>query len=659
MRSIPLQIAHLLLPQRSNLPIPTFLLFVVSFLFSLSACNNNVEFLENPHTYTPLTLENRVVYVSANIKSEPWEIDDSNTVTVHFIPQKFGLIKLDSSLSRIANEPELQGTFLGDTCFFANSDYNTPYIELTLSGLWIIDFVKKTSPYSQSITSDTAEGILTRYADIGKDTVCIFNWESIQTAQNIMQYVRDEGYPFTVAKQMAENNMTKGRASNYQGESSIIIAEAIAHGYNPAEILNFLSNFLDSSRAFNFQDSTIEIARTTTELIDSIVLKHGFNCNRFGILCGVYNLEPCSKDHYLDTITNEFSIFKSNILVCNNNVWSIIDSRSDSLGVCTSYNPGDTIMTDSVNYSVCTGEEWATVDRTNLKFIFGTCKKNETEVVLFAGKYYFCAEEKWYDATKIDYEIGVCGRDIPYETAFLYNDTIALCRFSESAYSETANEITLTHDKQYSGHTWHWANETEAYLYRTGGNCDKNIDSMQIIDYNGITYGCINTPQGFYGWRDLKASDVVTTDVDKTDSTEQTIYEIQHGDFIFIQSSIDDTTLASLIGIYDISSHHRYSIITTKDRQWIDTPLPSKCPEGFHLPNQNEISAFAGEVKNGNVPDMQYDPEKPFFRTSHIILENAGLCVAIPTNGSIVDAQTFACKLDAIIPVACTREFVQ
>ena len=652
MRSIPLQIASASI----------LLLLAILLLFSISACSkSDVDFSENPHSYKPITLENRTVYVSANIKSESWKIDDSNAITLRFIPESYSLFKLDSSLSRIAEGTELQCVATIDTCAFANSDYTSPYIELILSGHWIVDYTRILDSHNRyTIKSDTTEGTLTDYADIGKNLVSVVDWSSVQSAPNILQYVKDEGYPFSAAQKKAENALASSHTSNYQGESSLFVAEAIIQGYNPTDVLHFLSSLLYSSQESNFNDSTIEFAKTATGLIDSIVLKYGFDCNRFRILCGAYDLEQCSKDHYLDTVTNEFSIFNNSILACNKNVWNIIDSQEDSLRVCTNYNSGDTIATDSLNYKICTEDGWLPIDKSNLNLIFGTCEKNETKVIPFAGKYYFCVEKKWYDATKIDYEIGVCGRDIPYETAFIYNDTIALCRLSESAYSETANGITLTRDEEYSGHTWHWANETEAYLYRAGGNCDKKSDSMQIVEYKNITYGCVSTPQGLYGWRNLKAWNVKETIyVDKTDSTEQTIYGIKHGDFIFIQGSRDDTTSANLIGIYDIDDHHRYSIITTSNRQWLDAPLPSKCPEGFHVPSPNEVSAFISEVKNGNVPDMQYDPEKPFFRTSQNLLENAGLCIIVPTNGSIVNAQTFACKLDVDIPVACTREFIQ
>jgi hypothetical protein len=472
---------------------------ILALLLLFFGCGDGslVEYVDESQAYTSLSLKNRnfVVY----IKDQTLNFEDANNDMwqTGFDVDSVVLQPLDSSLNVIFDKENLKCMPISEQCVLPKANYRTPYVKLNAYGNLKMEYYGTIEREKRLLYMNSVKGILPFFVDIGKDTSYEIKMMDVFVMGRLLHNLNDDGFPFDVSKLIAKKDADRILDNKIKAFRYLM---TVAQTENVLDSLNFLLDNYDSLALHN-------LSRFFTELADSVFEKYGMDCRNLGYLCkNAFELGACSSSYYLDTIKNEWSVFKGRAVVCDSDIWRFYDSAKDSMGVCTNYNMSDQYTADSINYFVCHESEWKNATRDLLDKVSAHCSQGETKTIFFAGNYYYCnGSYPWNGASALDHDIGICGIQVPYRTAYAYNDTVAICRYSVSDYDETANGIRLYQNsaKLFKPPTWHWANATEAYLFRHAGNCNVKSDTVQTFLYNDTLFGCTFDSYRRYGWSKL------------------------------------------------------------------------------------------------------------------------------------------------------------
>lgn len=641
---------------------------ILALLLLFFGCGNDslVEYVDESSAYASWPLKDRAFVVYVRNQTPYFEEANNDAWQASFYVDSIILQPLDSSLSAFSDKKNLKCVPNSEQCVFAKMDYRTPYVKLYVYGNFQMEFFEtiyqENKLLERLLYKNSVKGILPLLVDIGQDSSYRINVMDVFVVGSLLHHLKDDGFPFGASKLIAQKDVDKILKNKIK---ALHYLKAFIQSESVLDSIDFLLEHYDSL-------ATQRQSWIATEMADSIFGKYGMNCRRFGYLCkNAFELDSCSTGHYQDTIKNERSLFNGWPVVCDSNIWRFYDSVKDSMGACTMYNVGDEYTADSIDYFICYEGRWQEAKQGLFDKVNAHCSKGETKTVFFAGKYYYCNGFWWWnDATVLDYDIGICGIQVPYRNAAAYNDTVAMCRSSISDYDETANGIRLykNSSENFDPPTWHWANATEAYLFRHAGNCSVESDTMQTFLYNDTLFGCTFDGFGRYGWSNLLEKYVGEMRfVEKIDSVERTIYGRKKGDFYYLQTEPNDTTLLSLISVFNLEYRKRFPVYKTGGYLWLDPSWPnngtwthgyivSTCPKKFFVADLDAIKSLKEDVLAGNVPDFFYGQYQSQYKLNTGLGLDSLTCMSIPKDGGIADYETFVCYKDIELPFLCAMK---
>ena len=645
------------------------IMLALSLLLLFYGCSNDssVEYVDVSHVYEPLPLNNRSFNVFAKPVVFEYLYDDSVGIMPYFTVDSVKLQQLDSMLIPQPKALELH-CVPNDSliCHFEKNDFKSPYIKLTSFIHGNMDYIDYRSELMKSYGIPTGEkktkvvkGVLTSYVDVGQDSVYEFSLYNVLLSRKLLHLVQNEKIPFTSAKKSVELNEFFPRKKD-SSEVFLFLTSILQNEY--------FEDFVDSiSHSYKSPESWKD-SKLWTTIADSIMDEYGFGCKNRNLCKYVYGLDECSEEYYTDTVENELSKYNGTVVVCSKNIWRPYDNVRDSMGVCSSYNKGDSLMYSEDVYFICDGVRWQIADMRMINKILGPCIDGENRLERFWNNYYYCDGRGWQPASILDQVIGICGADVLPPKLVEYKDTVFYC-LVESPWNSRKS-------------SWHVANEVESYLFRHGGNCDLESDTLQFVPYGKSGYdvwGCAyDLEKTEYTWRRFQYPiPLETRYVEKGDNGNKYVYGYQRDYFFYMFSYVDtlsvDTSLpdtvdwSQLISVYSLYDQHLYPVFSSNEHVWLKSLLIKSvllngtwvlahCPKFFRFPSLAEVEMFKQDVGLGLVLDIQYYSVGVEFMTTDFDENGDRLCVKIPENGGILNSTVVPCSKDKPLHITCISD---
>ena len=629
-----------------------WILLLIAVLLLWACADYDVDFYDDAasRSKTIYPLKNRAL--SLSVQHERVVFGDSIEYVYAFEPHSVKLFGLDSLLN-VVDGKEAQCDVDGHSCDFGSRDYDYPFVKLVVYGEWSKNGGVATS------------GQMEYWIDIGQDDVVpMLDLKYAFSSSRLFYYMSEEGLPYYMAKVLAQKDMDRSYDGTIAGQMPLWMSVHF-------DDQDFEKEF---KTVVNEYGKSLQLKIDELKLADFVLENYSDGCGAYNDACiRAYGLNTCSSEYYVDTISNERSKFNGFTLVCNKSSgWKLYDGQADSLPLCSTFQDDLVYESGSSSFLICKEGGWeeCSFSMENRKYLLGDCADNEVRTILW--RYFYCRNGEWMDASQLDYDIGICGVTIEYGQMFEYNDTVAVCKYSVSDYSETAGGITLSYSRfDYEPTTWHWANSIEASTFRKGLVCNRESDSLQLAQFDGQYYGCFDDGKS-YQWIKLDQSiGLVSYYVEKTDSSNREMYGQFKEGLFYVSSDKTDLDYKNVRYVYNNKDSHLYGAIVLNDKIWLDTALTTmgngrwedserRCPDGFHIPSMNEWASYISAVKGGNAKAMLCDTtsiEAVVFKTSTPAIDDLNIALYFAGKYGVTSASTMVYPKNEKTAIACVRDF--
>lgn len=624
-------------------------LFAFSLLF-MSCGDSSVKYVDESHEYVPLSLKDRNFSVYVNSFSKLYNLADSATLNLNIVVDSVVLQKLDSSLTPVLNEPNL--VCVPDDslmCYFETNEYKAPYVKLNAFVKVYVNYREALPGYKQDFgtvvwdkKSRIFEVPLMFFVDVGQVTLYDLTFDNTLYMQRMLRLIQEDKFPFTAAKNFARSELGKNIDGKYE------------------DVYFYLISIFGDEYFYDKVDSIAKSVQSPelwkqsklwATVADSMMDMFGFNCKKRDLCMNVYGLGSCDTNYYIGVVDNIWSKYNGLPVVCNNNVWRIYDAAVDSLGVCSSYSKGDTLVYHQSARFICDGESWIADNfKKWIGTVFGDCGQGNERVERLLDNYFYCDGSEWRKASIVDYDVGVCGADFAFDNVVEYRDSLFYCGKSESRSGRSLE--------------WRLASSDEAYLFRNYGRCSLESDFLQFANVDGSLWGCTfdrSLDDDLYMWRKLVYyRPMETRYVEKTESGSRPIYGYQGDFYFYLFSSTDSTDWSKLVGLYSLIEKKFFSVNKTKDKAWLNSPVnaryvSNRCPNYFRMAKAADIEQLKKEVLAGAIPDLQFNEESLLFGVDDVAENGFSVCVTVPPGEGILNSTIATCD-KAYYYIACVKD---
>lgn len=625
---------------------------LIAILLLWGCADYDVEFYDDSDSrlksYYPLKGRSLTVSMQNNYI----KYGNPSEVVYAFKSDSVRLFGLDS-LWNVIDGNEVGCKVNGFSCIFDSRDYETPLVKFVVYGSW--------TKNDRVVTL----GQMEYWADIGQDSAfSILDLKHAFKSSRLFYYLNEERFPYNMAKILAQKDIDSSYNKMIESQLPLWLRLHFDDQDFNEEFSAVVKGYGDSLR----------LEMDVVRLADFVLENYRDGCDEYNDACiQAYGLDTCSSEYHADTIVNERSKYNGFSLVCNkSHGWKLYNNQSDSLPLCSTYQDDPIYELGNSSFLICKDSGWeeGSFSQDNRKYLLGGCADNEVKTLL--GRYFYCKGGAWMDASRLDYDIGICGVTIEYGQMFEYNDTVAICRYSVSDYSETVGDITLSYGSlDYEPTTWHWASTLEATIFRRGQGCNRESKTLQLIQVDGKYYGCFDDGDS-YRWTGIDQSEnLVSYYVEKTDSSDQMMYGQVKDGLFYVSPNKDELDYKNVKYVYNAKDQHLYGAIVLNDKIWLDTALTSmgngkwedserRCPDGFHIPSMNEWGTYISAVKEGSARAMLGDNssiEAVVFKTSTPVIDDLNMAVYFAGKYGVASASTMVYPKDEKTAIACVKDF--
>lgn len=507
---------------------------------------------------------------------------------IKFIPDSVYLVQLDSSLESIK---EYGGNLYFDGNWyacdpdrefsFAALDFPSPYVQIVATGFWLNQDSVKVPSKMQVV------------GDLGRSEYFNFGLSEQLTFARIKYLVQQKNYPFTVAKSVAERELKDAFGEDWNwGGVSMALLFAFINDSIFVKLINEISETFEKEGSWN--DSNIR-----TQVADSLLTVYG-DSNAFfsNYYAKAFNMPVCNGDSLLAKVQNKASLFNEISMTCDGGIWRFQEPEEDSLGVCTSYNDGDTLQINDTLIYVCEKSKWHIGSRTELlNYYLGTCAKKTRIYGILDSIYYYCNNGIWKSIVQIDYDLGYCDEDVPYGTTVEYKGNIVSCGSGRARYT-------------YVGDATEWFYSSEEQIIAYDSLQAYVRDSLQGLDTAATEIFTYEKDSVVYYSKGTKSFDFYNVDSIYNKSSGKGYPIIVAANMLWMKGSPNtnlknDSTSATFFKDYLKDDIISFNFVTSEYYYTLKN-AETQCPNGFHVPDSVEWNRFLINVEHGIVPDKDY-----------------------------------------------------
>ena len=340
--------------------------FLAIILFGLVGCyyedmyyenaDTDYEVIKNHNLYGDFPLQNRILSGKISISE------------YYFKAKNVYVTELDSSLNE---GTKIEGDIEGDKFFFPKRSYKSPYVKISVDGIWT-----SVGKLETSFSFET----LTDISNVDSVFVRLVNHLEVLRVKNLVK----EGFPFAAAKSIASNEIQKELSLLESGSFVNIPLEKIQNKnddimvpviFMEGDSLQLQDKWISSFRK-DFADGSWDDAETKVAIADNLLDNWLGFYKKFlwdrkwgdpnstmmawqiysGLIDYLYGLEKCDPNWSAYAILNEKSVFFGDSVICDNNLWPfkrLLTEREKKLGSC-SYSGAEAYIyedVDSVHYT--------------------------------------------------------------------------------------------------------------------------------------------------------------------------------------------------------------------------------------------------------------------------------------------------------------------